>query len=73
MELIYKYELYRRKSLNGVTNRWNTCMIKETSQDPDNWFNVIYNLNLKLKKIKENYDKYEDQMKAHMFGILPEQ
>ena len=44
----------KQESLNEVTNRWNNCDIKETSLDPDIWFNKIYNLNLKFKSIKAN-------------------
>ena len=54
-----------------MANRWNNCGIKDTSQDPDIWFNEIFNLNLKFKKFKGKYDKYEDDMKAHIFDVLP--
>ena len=30
------------------------------------------NLNLKSKNIKENYGKNENEMKAHVFDVLPE-
>ena len=43
-----------------MTNKWNNCNIKDTSLDPDIWFNELYNLDLKFKKIKENYEKDED-------------
>ena len=53
MALIDKYEVSEEKqeSVNKFTNRWNTCKIKDTSQDPDIWFNELYNLNLKFNKI----------------------
>ena len=55
-----------------MTNRWNNFRIKDTSQDPDIWFNELFNLNLKLKDIKAKYDKYADHLKAQVFDILPE-
>ena len=58
MALVEKYEVSEEKHLNGVTNRWNTCIIKDTSQYLDILFNEIYDLNLKFNKIKEKYDKY---------------
>ena len=60
--LIVKHEVSEEKqeSLNEATNRWNNCSINETSQDPDIWFNVLYNLNLMFKNIKAKYEKYED-------------
>ena len=59
-------------SLNEVTQSWNNYRIKETSQDPDIWFNELFNLNLKFNKIKAKYDKNEDQMKSYVFHVLPE-
>ena len=41
--------------------------IKDTSQDHNMWFNEIFNLNLKFKKIEEKYDKDESEIKAHVF------
>ena len=59
----------KQESLYEVTNRWNNCDIKETSLDPDIWFNKLYNLNLRFKSIKPNYEKYEDELKAHLFDV----
>ena len=71
--LIDKYELKDEKQeiLSEVTNRWNNSSIKDTSQDTDIWFNYLYNLNLKFKKIKATYGKYKDKRKAHFFDVLP--
>ena len=44
-----------QERLNEVAKRWNNCRIKDTIQDPDIWFNELFNLNLKFKKIKEKY------------------
>ena len=57
--LIDKYELSdeRQESLNEVAKMWNNCNIKYTSLDPYIWFNELYNLNLKFKKIKAKYEK----------------
>ena len=30
-------------------------------------------MNLKFKKIKAKYEKYEDERKAHVFDVLPEE
>ena len=61
-DLIGKYEVSddKQESLNEVTNMCNNCRIKDTSQDPDIWFNELYNLNLKFKKIKSKYEKDEE-------------
>ena len=48
------------------------CRIKDRSQDPDIWFNELFDLNLKFKNIKAKYEKYEDDLKAHVFDVLPE-
>ena len=43
----------------------------ETSKYTDIWFNNPFNLNLKFKQIKATYDKDEDELKSHVFDILP--
>ena len=55
--LIDKYEVLdeNQESLNEITNRWNNFGIKETSQNPDIWFNEIFSLNLKFNHIKSKY------------------
>ena len=63
----------KQERLNEVTNRWNNCKIKDTSLDPDILFIEIYNLNLKFKKIKEKYGNDEDELKAHVFDVVPEE
>ena len=72
--MIGKYEVSDKKqeSLNKGTNRWNNFKIKDTSLDPDIWFNDLYNLILKFKKIKEKYEKDEDELNARVFNVLPE-
>ena len=52
---------------------WNICRTNYTSQDSEIRFNELYNLNLKFKKIKEKYKKYEYDMKAHVSDVLPEE
>ena len=59
--------------MNEVTNRCNNCKIKDTSLDPYIWFNDLYNLNIKLKKIKAKYEKDDDEIKAHIINVLPEE
>ena len=58
-----------QESLNEVTNIWKNYSIKYISQDPDIWFNELYKLNLKFYKIKEKYEKYEDELKSHVFDV----
>ena len=60
----------KQEGLNEVTNRWNNWRIKDTSQYPDVWFNELFYLNLKFKNIKENYEKDEYGLKAHVFDVL---
>ena len=54
--LIDKYEVSDeyQESLNEVTNRCNNCRINDTNQDLEIWFNELFNLNFKLKKIKQS-------------------
>ena len=61
----------KQDSLNEVTNRCNNSRIKDTSQDPDIWFNELYKLNLEFKKIKANYENDEEKLKTDVFDILP--
>ena len=60
-DLIGNFEVSddKQEGLNLVTNRWNNCSIKDTSQDLDIWFNVLYNINLNFNNIKAKYEKYE--------------
>ena len=69
--LIDRYEVSDKKQeiLNQVTNRWKNFRIQDTSQDPDIWFNDIFNVNLKFKKIKSKYDKDKDDLKPHVFDV----
>ena len=60
----------KQENINESKNRRNTFRIKDTIQDPAIWFNELYNINSKLKKIKE---KYEYDMKANAFDLLPEE
>ena len=70
--LIDKYVLSdeKQESLNEVTNMWNNYNIKDTIIDPDIWFNELYNSNPQFNNINENYEKYEDELKAHVFDVL---
>ena len=61
----------KQDSLNEVTNRCNNSRIKDTSQDPDIWFNELYKLNLEFKKIKANHENDEEKLKTDVFDILP--
>ena len=72
---IYTYRVSEEKqeSLNEVTEIWNNFRIKDKRQDPDLLFNELYNLNLKFKKIKEKYEKYEYGMKARVFYVWTEE
>ena len=60
----------KQENINESKNRRNTFRIKDTIQDPAIWFNELYNINSKLKKIKE---KYEYDMKVNAFDLLPEE
>ena len=74
-DIIDKYEVSdeKQESLNEATNRWNNCNIKDTSLDPETWFNEIYTLNLRFKNIKSKYDNYEYELKAPVFDVLTEE
>ena len=67
-DLIEKYVVSdeEQESLNKITNRWNNCSIKDTNQDPYIWFNELFNLNPKFKKIRAKHERYEYELKAHI-------
>ena len=46
--------------------------MKDTSKYTNIWFNEILYLNLKFNKIKAKYEKDEDELKACVFDVLPE-
>ena len=71
--LIGNYDVSDEKQeiLNEVTNSWNNWNITDTILDPNIWFNELYNLSLKFKRIKVKYEKYEDELKARVFDVLP--
>ena len=73
-ELIEKYQVSdeKQESLNKVKNTWKKCSTKDRSQDLGIWLNKLYDFNAKLKKIKRKHEKYKDDMKAHVFDVLPE-
>ena len=58
--------------MNEVTNKCSKCRIRDTSQDPEIWYNELNNLNLDFKKIKDKYEKDEDEIKKYVFDVLPE-
>ena len=62
----------KQESINEGTNKWNSYRIKDTSQYPDIWFYEVFNINLNLKKIEAKYEKDKDEMKVHIFDVLPE-
>ena len=68
-----KCQMTKQDYLNELTNRCNNSKIKDTSQDPDIWFNDIYNLNLKFNNIKSKYNKYEDKIEARVFDVTSEE
>ena len=67
--LIDKYEVSdeKQESLNEATNRWNNCNIKDTSLDPETWFNEIYTLNLRFKNIKSKYENMKTNSRHTSF------
>ena len=48
-------------------------MIKDTSQYNDKYFNELLNLNLRFKNIKGKKEKYEYEIKAHVFDVPTEE
>ena len=48
------------------------CKIKDTIQNPDIWFNELFNLNFKFNRIKEKCVKYEDKLKTHVSEVSTE-
>lgn len=58
-------------SLIDVTEEWNNSRLCSVKVDPDNWFTYLYRVNVGFKKIKPEYRKDDDQIKAHVLVNLP--
>ena len=73
--LLNKFEVSEQKqeSLTDVTMEWAACKLLSTKMDPDNWFSELYHINQKFRKIKPEYEKDEDSIKAHVISNLPEE
>ena len=73
--LLDKYDVSSVKqiSLTDVTEEWNNSRLRSTRVDPDDWFTYLYRVNLNFKKIKEEYGKDDEQIKAHVLVNLPEE
>ena len=73
--LLDKYDVSSEKqiSLTDVTEEWNNSRLRSTKVDPDDWFTYLYRVNVRFKKIKTEYGKDDDQVKAHVLVNLPEE
>ena len=73
--LINKYEVSdaKQESLTDVTKEWNSAKLEGVQVDPDDWFSTLYRINKKFGKIKPEYEKDDDAMKAHVVVNLPDE
>ena len=73
--LLDKYDVSSEKqiSLTDVTEGWNNSRLRSTKVDPDDWFTYLYRVNARFRKIKTEYGKDDDQVKAHVLVNLPEE
>ena len=73
--LLNKYEVSNEKqeSLTDVTIEWGACTLDGIRTDPDMWFSELFRINEKFEKIKVEYKKDEDSIKAHVIACLPEE
>ena len=73
--LLNKYEVSdeKQESLTDVTKEWNSAKLESVRVDPDDWFSTLFRINKKFGKIKKEYEKDEDTMKAHVLVDLPDE
>ena len=73
--LLRKYEVSdeKQESLTDVTDEWNKSKLESVKMDPDDWFSTLFRINKKFGRIKKEYEKDEDTMKAHVLVNLPEE
>ena len=71
--LLNKYEVSdeKQESLTDVTEEWNSSSLRSTKIDPDDWFSVLFLINSRFEKIKKEYKKDDDSMKAHVLVNIP--
>ena len=70
-----KYDVSQQgitESLKEVTTQWNENELT-AEMDPDEYFSMISKLNEKFKGIKEEYEKDDDMIIAHVLTSLPEE
>ena len=58
-------------NLTELLQEFTGCKLEDTETDPDVWLLKIDAINTKLKSINENYEKKDDEKKAHLLGNLP--
>ena len=73
--LLRKYEVSdeKQESLTDVTDEWHKSKLGSVKMDPDDWFSTLYRINKKFGRIKKEYEKDEDTLKAHVLVNLPEE
>ena len=73
--LLNKYEVSNEKqeSLTDVTIERGACTLDGTRTDPDLWFSELFRINSKFDRIKKEYKKDEDSIKAHVITWLPDE
>ena len=62
----------KQESLTDVTIEWAAFTLNGTNTDPDMWFSELFRINQKFEKIKTEYKKYDDSIKAHVIACLRE-
>jgi len=60
--ILNKYEISGEKQeiLTDVTEEWNYTKLDSAQPDPDDWFSLLFRINVKFGKIKNFYTKDED-------------
>ena len=73
--LLNKYAVSdeKQESLTDVTKEWNSAKLASVRVDPDDWFSTLFRINKKFGKIKTQYEKDDDAMKAHVLVNLPDE
>ena len=67
-----KYAKSTEEDLAEALTAFNSCKLKNKTDDPDKWFLELDQLNNRLRAIGSEYAKANYELKAHYLGNLPE-
>ena len=68
-----KWEPKQAEDLTELQKEFTGCVLDGTKEDPDLWWDRIYQFQQKFTSIGEKYTKEEFELKAHVLGNLPKE